>query len=202
MKIVSADFVVSAHQPADFPRAKLPQIAFVGRSNVGKSSVINCLLQRKGLAKTSSSPGKTRGINFYRINNRYFFVDLPGYGFAKVSQQQRLNWRRLIEQYLANNSFLIGAVQILDSRLELTDNDLVMLRWLRHYQIPMIIIATKADKLSQNQLVSQLERLNRALSVQGFPEAIPFSAKTELGQHQLWKAIQRLLKSEDNREKS
>ena len=202
MKIVSADFVVSAYQPADFPRAKLPQIAFVGRSNVGKSSVINCLLQRKGLAKTSSSPGKTRGINFYRINNRYFFVDLPGYGFAKVSQQQRLNWRRLIEQYLANNSFLIGAVQILDSRLELTDNDLVMLRWLRHYQIPMIIIATKADKLSQNQLVSQLERLNRALSVQGFPEAIPFSAKTKLGQHQLWKAIQRLLKLEDNREKS
>ncbi|RKY77757.1 YihA family ribosome biogenesis GTP-binding protein, partial [candidate division KSB1 bacterium] len=104
--------------------------------------------------------------------------------------------------YLANNSFLIGAVQILDSRLELTDNDLVMLRWLRHYQIPTIIIATKADKLSQNQLVSQLERLNRALSVQGFPEAIPFSAKTKLGQHQLWKAIQRLLKSEDNREKS
>jgi len=200
MKFVSAEFVISAYRPADFPREKLPQVAFVGRSNVGKSSVINCLLHRKSLAKTSSSPGKTRSINFYRIENRYFFVDLPGYGYAKVSQQERSNWRKLIERYLTNNPFLKGAIQIVDSRLELTDNDLTMLSWLRHYQIPLVIIATKADKFSKNQLAVQLQKLNRALSTQGFPEAVPFSTRTKLGQHQLWQTVRSLLNSEDREE--
>jgi len=193
MKILSAKFIKSVAGISQLPLDKFPEIAFAGRSNVGKSSLINCLIQRKNLAKTSSSPGKTRLINYYSINDRLYFVDLPGYGYAKVSKDERKKWKRLIESFLTASKDLVGIIQIFDSRIGLTELDIEMLTWIKHLQKPAIIVATKIDKLPKSKANHILNQYRLALKEFGDFEMIPFSAVTKHGAKEIWKAILSLI---------
>jgi len=189
MKITSAEFIKSVVDISHLPKLKLPEIAFVGRSNVGKSRLLNTLTNRKKLASISSTPGKTRTINYFRINGQYYFVDLPGYGFAKVSQKIRYQWQRLIESYLLNSEQLRGVVLIIDARHAVSPLDVQMLTWLREQAIPPIVVATKADKLSSNQLAVEVERNMAVLAEIGVQIVLPFSAVTGYGKKQVLQAI-------------
>ncbi|MCD4698144.1 MAG: ribosome biogenesis GTP-binding protein YihA/YsxC, partial [Bacteroidales bacterium] len=140
MKIYSINFIGSFAKLNQLPSNRLPEVAFAGRSNVGKSSLINCLVNRKKIALTSSTPGKTRLLNYYCINEQFYFVDLPGYGFAKVPQKERQNWKQLIETYLSKNSFLKGVIQIIDSRHRITKLDQEMINWITHLKLPTLIV--------------------------------------------------------------
>ncbi len=171
-----------------FPE-RLPEIAFAGRSNVGKSSLINTLLNRKGLAKTSSTPGKTRAINFYRINNSFYMVDLPGYGFAKVSKKERMDWKGLVEGYFTGGREIRGVLLVVDMRRGLEEEEYMVLEWMDHLSIPVAIVLTKADKLSRNAQAKQLREVESAL--RGIDcEVIPFSSLTKGGRKEVWKVIQ------------
>lgn len=197
MRITDATFVRSVAGEKQLPRDGLPQIAFSGRSNVGKSSLINALLNRRKLAQTSSTPGKTRLLNFYLINKAFYFVDLPGYGFAKVSQAEREQWRGLVEGYLKNNSELAGVVSLIDSRIGATDLDVQLLEWLSEMKISTIVVATKADKLSRQQQLERLEMIRQQLQTLSLNEVLFFSAKNGLGKEDLWKGIRRLLEEDE-----
>lgn len=156
MKITSADFIKSAVSKATIPnKDNTPEVAFVGRSNVGKSSLINYLLNRKGLAKTSSTPGKTRLLNYFLINKNFYCVDLPGYGYAVSSKKDQETWKKFIEEYFDENQNLKLVVQLIDIRHELKDSDQLMLEFIQYFEIPFIIALTKADKLGANDLVKQ-----------------------------------------------
>lgn len=189
MKIVSAEFIKSAAKPADFPKEELPEIAIVGRSNVGKSSLINTLLSRKGLAKTSSTPGRTQLINFFRINHKLIFVDLPGYGYAKVSASVRKSWQPMIEGYLKDRENLKGVVLIMDIRRPPEEEEDMLLDFLSSFSTPSILALTKADKLSGNEKIKQLRLFKKNLD----ENLIPFSAVTGEGKDALWKAIKGML---------
>src|SRR4030042_3921563 len=156
MKITSAEFITSVYPQGKYPAGRYPEVAFAGRSNVGKSSLINTLVNRKGLARTSSSPGKTQSINFYLINRSFCLVDLPGYGYAKVPQQVRKQWSPLIEEYCRNREDLCGVVVIIDARVGPTPLDLSLINWLRTLSMPAIITMTKCDKLSKNKMAQAL----------------------------------------------
>src|SRR6188474_2124940 len=151
MKIISAEFVKSAFEKSHWLADGRPEIAFLGRSNVGKSSLINSLLLRKGLARTSNTPGRTQSINFFLINDRFYFADLPGYGYARVSKTMRADWGKMAEEYLADRAELALCVQLIDSRHEPTKLDIQLNEWLVHYDKPHLVIATKSDKLSANE---------------------------------------------------
>lgn len=194
MRITDAIFLRSVADTKQLPRDGLPQIAFSGRSNVGKSSLINALLNRRKLAKTSSTPGKTRLLNFYLINKAFYFVDLPGYGFAKVSQTEREQWRSLIEGYLKNNSALAGVVALIDSRIGATELDVQLLEWLSALKLPAIVAATKADKLSHQQQIVQRKVIESQLANLSMQEVLLFSANSGLGKTELWSCIDRFLK--------
>ncbi|MBO6159274.1 MAG: YihA family ribosome biogenesis GTP-binding protein [Firmicutes bacterium] len=179
---------------SQFPEETLPEIAFVGRSNVGKSTLINTLLGRKGagknaLARTSSVPGKTRTINWYAIDDLLYFVDLPGYGYAKISKQEQAKWGQVIESYLKERRSLKVICLLVDIRHEPSADDKMMMDWLRYYQVPTIIVATKADKVTRNQLPHQKKVLANAL---GIPSAsvYPFSGLNGQGKEELWKALE------------
>lgn len=193
MKINSVEFVKSVASIDQVPKEKLNEIAFAGRSNVGKSSLINCLLNRKKMAKTSSTPGKTRYLNYFKINDRFHFVDLPGYGFAKVSQSERQQWRNLIESFLQGSENLKGVVSIIDSRIGATQLDLQLLDWLKSLAVPVLLVATKADKLSKSAVTTQIRKLNRELSEYTAAEVIPFSATKGAGKKELMTHILSLL---------
>jgi GTP-binding protein len=193
VKIISAEFIVGAVNLNNAPKLKLPEIAFAGRSNVGKSSLINCILNLKNLAKTSSTPGKTQQLNFYKINQKFYFVDLPGYGFAKVSQEKREGWKKLIESYLENNSFLKSVVLIIDSRHEPMELDIAMAEWLNFLNIPYIISATKIDKLSNNDIAKNIKKFKEAYSQFHPLDIIKFSAITKEGKVEIWKCIESFL---------
>lgn len=195
MRISSATFVRSVADAKQLPRDGLPQIAFSGRSNVGKSSLINALLNRRKLALTSSTPGKTRLLNFYLINESFYFVDLPGYGFAKVSHTEREAWRTLVESYLANNTALAGVVALIDSRIGPTELDLQLLEWLLNLHLPAIVVATKADKLSRQQQIEQKRAIEKKLSPLSMMELLLFSAHSDLGKAALWSSIDRFLQN-------
>ena len=185
MRVKSAVFVKSAAGPEQYPRDGKPEIAFIGRSNVGKSSLINSLLESKGLARTSSTPGRTQLINFFLINDSFYFVDLPGYGWARAPEEVRRAWGPMVEGYLAARSNLVLSILITDSRHGPTKLDLRMREWLLAGGKPFTVIATKADKLSANQLKVSLARaaeLTKTL-------AIPYSAVTSRGREALWKEI-------------
>jgi GTP-binding protein len=186
MKITSAEFVKSATAPEHYPRDKRPEIAFMGRSNVGKSSLINSLLGVKGLARTSSTPGRTQLINFFLINQAFYFVDLPGYGYARVPTEIKETWGPMIETYLANRPNLVLSIAITDSRHNPTPLDLMMREWLEANQKPFTVVATKADKLSSNQLRASLKR---AEEVMGKGRIIPYSAITRKGADRIWREI-------------
>jgi GTP-binding protein len=195
MKIISAEFVKSAVWPPQYPPATLPEIAFVGRSNVGKSSLINTLVGRKTLAKTSNTPGRTQLINFFTINEKVSFVDLPGYGFAKVSQSVKKDWGDMIESYLRERTSLALVVFILDIRRDPSEDDLALRDWLENYRIPYLYILTKADKLSNNQAVVQRRTIERALQVTAEKKPILFSAKTQKGKNEIWQFLDNHLSS-------
>jgi GTP-binding protein len=191
MRIKSAKFVKSATSPEHYPRDGRPEIAFLGRSNVGKSSLINSLLGVRGLARTSSTPGRTQLINFFLINDAFYFVDLPGYGYARVPTDVKREWGPMVEKYLATRPNLMLSILITDSRHEPTKLDLLMREWLEAGGKPSIIVATKADKLSSNKLRASL---SSASAILGRGELIPYSAITRRGADRIWKEIAGRLK--------
>ena len=187
MKIRSAEFILSASSPWQFPPLRLPEIAFAGRSNVGKSTLINSLLNRKKLVKTSSTPGKTQLINFFRINDKFHFVDLPGYGFAKVPETVRQKWQRLIESYLQERESLRNVVLIIDSRHGATSQDLQLKEWLDYYGRPVLIVASKIDKLKRGQIQKHLKIIRQDLSLDTTPLA---HSSLEKGRRdEIWKNL-------------
>ncbi len=187
MKITSAEFLKSAFQEKDWPADSKPEIAFMGRSNVGKSSVINSLLNVRGLARTSNTPGRTQSLNFFVINERFRFVDLPGFGYARVPKSLRLGWGEMVTSYLAKRQQLVLSIQLVDSRHEPTKLDLQLHEWLEHSAKPRLIVATKSDKLSNNDLKMSLERTRRAFNG---TTVMAFSAKSGQGRDQLWRFIE------------
>jgi GTP-binding protein len=195
MKIKSAEFITSATKPSHYPPANLPEIAFAGRSNVGKSSLINTLINRKHLVKTSSTPGRTQLINFFNINETMVFVDLPGYGYAKVPQAVRKKWGPMIETFLSKRKTLKGVVVILDVRRTPKTEDLDLIRWLEYYNIACILVITKTDKLSKNKQLKQQAAIIQALAVDK-QDVVLFSAKTRLGRNTVWEAILSLIEGE------
>lgn len=190
MKITSAEFIKSAFNESHWVETGLPEIAFLGRSNVGKSSLINSLLGRKGLARTSNTPGRTQSINFFLINGRFYFADLPGYGYAKVSKTMRADWGKMAEEYLLKRRELVLFIQLIDSRHKPTELDLQLYEWLKFHQKKSIIVATKADKLSNNQLNKSFREIEKAM-----PEGkiIAYSAETGKGRDAVWREIENAL---------
>lgn len=192
MKIRSAEFVLSAAKPNQYPKTDQPEVAFVGRSNVGKSSLMNRLINRKNLVKTSATPGKTQLINFFNINDTLMFVDLPGYGYAKVPDRVKKTWGPMVERYLVNRSQLKGVVFLLDVRRKPNSDDIRTVQWLNQYEIEPIGVITKADKLSKNQQEKQKAEIKKLLRPYLKSELILFSATTGLGKIRLWNEIKRL----------
>ncbi|MBS2969912.1 YihA family ribosome biogenesis GTP-binding protein [Metabacillus sp. KIGAM252] len=192
MKVTSSEIVISAVKPEQYPDAGLPEIALAGRSNVGKSSFINKLLNRKNLARTSSKPGKTQTLNFYIINEVLHFVDVPGYGFAKVSKSERDAWGRMIETYLTNREELKAVVLIIDVRHKPTKDDIMMYNFLKHYGIPVIVVATKADKIPKTKWQKHVKIVEEELELAEEDSIVLFSAETAKGKEEAWGAIKRL----------
>lgn len=185
MKVSSPRFVTSAFNSAGYPDHNLREVAFVGRSNVGKSSMINKILNHKKLARTSSQPGRTQSINFYNIDNRFFLVDLPGYGFARVPNRVKKEWGNLINNYLSTRSSLAGIVQIVDARHKPTADDRMMVDWLRETGLPTIIAATKVDKISRGQQHKQKNIIYQTLELEDEMDFCYFSAKTGEGKDKI-----------------
>lgn len=191
MKVHNVEMIMSAVRPEQYPTEGYPEFALAGRSNVGKSSFINKMISRKGLARTSSKPGKTQTLNFYKIEEKLFFVDVPGYGYAKVSKSSREAWGKMIEEYLTSRELLKAVVLIVDLRHEPTDDDCVMYDFLVHYEIPAIVIATKADKLKRGQLNPHKKRVRDVLDMRPEDELILFSSETGQGYEEAWRAIKK-----------
>ena len=191
MIIKSAEFVKSAVKPSQYPSAVLPEIAFTGRSNVGKSSLINTLVNRKHLVKTSSTPGRTQLINFFMINKTISFVDLPGFGYAKVPDSIKKTWGPMIETYLSTRKTLKGVVLIMDIRRIPGMQELNFIEWLQYFNIPSILILTKSDKLSKIKQKNQHLAIAETLNVDK-EELTLFSAKSRMGKDHIWDAIKRL----------
>lgn len=189
MKVLSAEFVLSAKEPAHYPPASLPEIAFAGRSNVGKSSLINTLLNRKGLARTSNTPGRTQEINFFRVNDRFAFIDLPGYGYAKVPEPIRKQWGPMVETYLRVRDTLHLVVLILDVRRDPSVEDLQLIDWLPLYNIPFLVVLTKRDKVSNNEFADRRRRIVEKIALPAETPLVAFSAKTGAGKEHLWREI-------------
>lgn len=187
-KIKSAEFVTSAVKRSQYPPEDLPEVAFGGRSNVGKSSLINCLLERKKLVRTSRTPGRTQTLNFFRINDGFRFVDLPGYGFAKVPEKIRAQWGPMVEAYLRKRKSLKGFVQIMDARHKPTSDDLQLWGWLAENGIPAVAVLTKCDKVKKSQRNGQLHQAAEALEVDA-REIVFFSATTREGRDRLWERL-------------
>ena len=192
MIIKSAEFVTSAVKPSQYPPAVLPEIAFAGRSNVGKSSLINTLVNRKRLVKTSSTPGRTQLINFFNINEAFSFVDIPGYGYAKVPTAIKKKWGPMIETYITTRKTLKGVVLIMDIRRTPGPEDMNMLDWLNHYDVPSIPVLTKSDKLSKTKQQKQFIKIVTTLS-SNEDNFILFSAKSRQGKDEVWGAVKQLI---------
>ena len=191
MIIKSAEFITSATKPAQYPDGGLPEIAFAGRSNVGKSSLINCLVNRRSLVKTSSTPGKTRLINFFNINDRLIFVDLPGYGYAKVSHQEQRAWGPMVEAYLTKRTTLKGAVLLLDLRRLPREDEFTLIDLFTRQAIPFIIVLTKADKLKKSAWEKQRQAIAAAFGLRQ-EDLMLFSSHSGLGKTDLLAAIKEL----------
>ena len=186
MKLTSTEFIKSAFKEDDWPKDPRPEIAFMGRSNVGKSSLINSLLRTHGLARTSSTPGRTQSLNFFLINDHFSFVDLPGFGYARVPKVIKSTWGEMVTSYLAKRSQLMLSIHIVDSRHEPTNLDLQLHEWLSHTAKPRLIVATKSDKLSNNEL---RESMGRAKRLFGGDNVLAYSARTGRGREEVWRAI-------------
>jgi len=191
MRVLSATFLRAAQDEKGFPTGGLAEIAFAGRSNVGKSSMINALLGRRDLARTSKTPGRTRQLNFFVINDRLIFADLPGYGFARVPLAEKNRWQKLVESYLQDRKELAGTVVIVDARRPPTESDISLITYLRFHHIPFIVAATKADKLSR----SEMARQRKVIDADAGPQipVVFFSSQNGYGKNKLWKEIKSLI---------
>ena len=193
MNFQNVEFLISAAAPKDFPGNRLPEIAFAGKSNVGKSSVINRILQRKNMAKVGDKPGKTIHINYFLLDKTCYLVDLPGYGFAKVSQSEKDRWGKLMEDYFAANRIHLG-VLIVDYRHPPTNNDIAMAKWFLDARCPFVVVANKKDKLKKSELAPNLEVIRRDLELPDDCPVIPFSAEKGDGRDELVKQILQTVK--------
>ena len=189
VNLQKAELILSAASPKDFLRDGLPQIAFAGRSNVGKSSVINRLLNRKNFARVGAAPGKTTHINYFKIDNTFYLVDLPGYGYAKVSQSEKERWGRLMESYFADSSLMTLGVMIVDSRHKPTADDCTMAQWFRDAGCPLVVAANKLDKLKKSEIELNLQRVRETLELGEDVPVIPFSAEKGEGKQELLNLI-------------
>ncbi|MBO0448540.1 YihA family ribosome biogenesis GTP-binding protein [Enterococcus sp. MJM12] len=194
MKVHNAEIVISAVAPKQYPETDLPEIALAGRSNVGKSSFINTLIQRKNLARTSSKPGKTQTLNFYLIEDTLHFVDVPGYGYAKVSKSERAKWGQMIETYLTQREQLKAVVSLVDLRHAPSQEDIQMYQFLKYYDLPVIVVATKADKIPRGKCNKHESVIKKALDFDRSDTFIIFSSVTKEGKEEAWQAIERAIK--------
>ena len=186
MKIRSSEIVVSAIRKEQYPEEGLPEIALVGRSNVGKSSCVNALLNRRNFARTSQTPGKTRTINFYLINNEFYFVDLPGYGYAKVAKSEKDKWGNIMETYLGDREELCAIFLLVDIRHEPTNDDVMMYEWIKHFGYECVVIATKADKISRGQYQKHMSIIRKKLQLEKDEKIIPLSSSKKTGVEDVW----------------
>nr|WP_295971475.1 ribosome biogenesis GTP-binding protein YihA/YsxC [uncultured Bacillus sp.] len=190
MKISSAEIVISAVKPEQYPTQDLPEFALAGRSNVGKSSFINKLLNRKNLARTSSKPGKTQTLNFYLINEAFHFVDVPGYGYARVSKTERAAWGKMIETYLTKREQLRAVILIVDLRHPPSKDDCLMYQFLKHHDLPCIIINTKADKVPKSKWQKHIKITKETLELDPADPIVLFSSETGYGKEQAWEVLE------------
>ena len=190
MNVNNVELLAVTAKKEQYPETDFPEIAFVGKSNVGKSSLINCMINRKSLARTSSSPGKTRTINFYNVENTLLFVDLPGYGYARASKSEIEKWGKMIEEYLLKREQLKSIIMLIDIRHEPSANDKMMYDWLKHYGYKIIIVATKSDKLKRSQINKHISMINKSLELEEDEILIPFSSENKDGKDKLWHIIE------------
>ena len=193
MNLNKVEFLISAASPKDFPKARLPEIAFAGKSNVGKSSVINRILNRKNFARVGEKPGKTIHVNYFTVDNACYFVDLPGYGYAKVSQAEKDRWGRLMENYFAADRIDLG-ILIVDARHAPTNNDITMANWFLQSGCPFVVVANKLDKLKKSELIPNMQTIRQDLELPEECPVIPFSAEKGQGKDELLKYILKALK--------
>ena len=192
MNVTKAEMIMTAGLSSQFPVHDMPEIAFAGKSNVGKSSLLNAMLNRKALARTSSQPGKTQTINFYSVQDQLMFVDLPGYGYAKVSKTDRERWGKLIEGYLEKREQLKKIILLIDIRHEVGNNDKMMYDWIKHYHNEVIVVATKMDKIKRSQVQKHLSMIRKGLNLMPEDKLIGFSSETKQGKEELWKIIEEM----------
>lgn len=193
MDYIDAKFLTTAVKPEQYPDTFIPEIALVGRSNVGKSSLINCLTNRTKLARTSSSPGKTATINFYEISGKYRLVDLPGYGYAKVSKAEQERWVKMIDTYLGSRCNLVQIIQLVDARHKPTRDDITMLDWIRSFGCKPVVVATKLDKLKKSQIETNLTDIYNVLGLDDDSILFPFSSETRAGREEFLEFIEDML---------
>ncbi|EGT4529983.1 TPA: YihA family ribosome biogenesis GTP-binding protein [Clostridioides difficile] len=189
MKIRSSEITMSAVNKSQYPLEGIPEIALAGRSNVGKSSIINTLLNRRNFARTSQTPGKTRTINFYLINNEFYFVDLPGYGYAKIAKSEKEKWGGIMERYLESRQELCSIFLLVDIRHEPTADDKLMYEWIKHFGYNCVVIATKADKISRGQYQKHISIIRKKLQMESSEKVIPVSSLKKTGVEELWEEI-------------
>lgn len=194
MKIIKSDLHAIAVKPSQYPQDELPEIAFAGRSNVGKSSFINSMINRKNLARTSGKPGKTRTINFYIINDEFRFVDLPGYGYAQVSKSEQKKWGEIIEKYLTLRDNLREVILIVDMRHEPTAQDLMMYNWIKSFEFTGIVLATKADKISKGNWQKHLKIIRQKLDIKDKDLVIPYSSENKTNKEEIWEILAEKMK--------
>ena len=192
MNVNNVSLEAVAVKKEQYPQTGMPEVAFAGKSNVGKSSLINCMINRKALARTSQNPGKTRTINFYNVEDKLYFVDLPGYGYAKAPKSEQQKWGKMIEGYLLKREELKAIIMLVDIRHEPGENDLMMYDWLKHYGHNIIIAATKSDKLKRSQLDKHKKMLKNAFGLEKDEILLPFSSETRSGKEELWEIIEQV----------
>ena len=193
MNVNNVELTAVCGRKDQYPNSDLPEVAFVGKSNVGKSSLINCMVNRKSLARTSQNPGKTRTINFYNVENIVHFVDLPGYGYAKASKSEIDKCGKMIEEYLLEREQLKSIILLIDIRHEPGANDKMMYEWLKHYGYKIIIVTTKSDKLKRSQLNKHISIISKSLGLNKEDILVPFSSETKDGRENLWNIIKSVI---------
>ena len=189
MEVHNVDLTISAVRPDQYPKTNSPEVALVGRSNVGKSSLTNVLINRRNFAHTSSQPGKTQTLNFYAVEDQLYFVDVPGYGYAKVSKKERERFGQMIEQYLTQRDQLRGAILLVDGRHAPTADDVSMYQWLQYYHIPTLVVATKIDKVKGNTWNRQESLIKKTLGLAAGDQLVLFSAVNKTGKDAVWQWI-------------
>lgn len=192
MKVQNVELTISAVSPAQYPKEGFSEIALSGRSNVGKSSLINTLINRKGLARTSSQPGKTQTLNFYNIESELYFVDVPGYGYAKVSKKDREKWGQMIERYFSDRPVLRGVISLVDGRHEPTELDCQMIDFLHYYDLPILVCATKMDKIPRGKWNRTESQIRKKLALNPQDEIVLFSSVTKAGKEEVWNWVEKM----------